>query len=128
MIALLLGATTPQAAPHWVPIGVSQSRLHLFVDQNSLKPSGTLIDATIRMGSPTSVTGKVVLVYQYEEFDCTARRWRLTGYEGVDASGAVIVRSSHKASAPPLLPVENGSMGEENLETVCFLAKQHKSG
>jgi hypothetical protein len=110
-------------APLWIPVGVSGSRLHVFVDQRSVERHDGLVEAVVRIGSPTSITGKIVIVYQSEQFDCSGRRWRLTAYEGVDANGTVVSRKTRPATLPPLMPVQPNSIGYATLDTVCFIAK-----
>jgi hypothetical protein len=122
IIASLLAAT----APIWIPVGVSNSRLRVFVDQRSVERHDGLIEAVVRLGSPTSVTGKIVIAYQSEQFDCAGRCWRLIAYEGVDAGGAIISSKARPAMLPPLLVVQPNSIGEATLDTVCFIAKGRK--
>lgn len=117
--ALLLAGTAPQ----WIPVGVSGSRLRVFVDRRSIERAGGLVAATVRIGSPAAIAGRIVVVYQHEQFDCPGRRWRLLSYEGVDAAGTIVSRRGRATPPPPFLPVQPDSIGETTLDTVCFIAR-----
>lgn len=72
------------------------------------------------MGSPRTITGRIVLVYQQQEFDCAARRWRMTGFDARDADDLTVQRKSLDG---PMLLAESGTIAARALETVCFIAK-----
>ncbi|WP_174292283.1 surface-adhesin E family protein [Sphingomonas bacterium] len=116
MIALVLAAA---AAPMWVPVGMTASRLRVFVDKASLHEVEGRRQVRVRLGAPTAITGRIVLVYQDEEFDCRARQWRMLAFEAQDEDGKVVQRSTPAAAPPPLLPALDHTIGGEVARTVC---------
>ena len=113
---LLLAATDPPGA--WLPIGVSDSRLRIFVQRDSLRVYGDRRVARIRIGSPGTITGSIVLVYQDEAIDCRARSWRLVAFDARDADGRVVKRG---AVDKPTLPVVAGTIGAAVVSAVCAM-------
>lgn len=116
MIAALLVAA--YAVP-WVPVGVSRSHLHVFVERASVRDAGGHRFARIRIGPPGAITGAIVLVYQDEEIDCAAKTWRLLAFDARDASGATVKRSEADHPAGAMLPAVPGTIGGEAVATVC---------
>lgn len=113
--ALLLAA----AAPQWIPVGVSQSRLRVFVDRSSLRIAQEMRAARIRIGAPGAISGKVVLVYQDERIDCARQTWRMIAYEALDDGGRTIAHSAPGARDFPTLAVAPGTIGDAVVRTVC---------
>lgn len=122
MVAVALAA-----AAQWVPVGVSGSQLHVFVDRGSVVARGDLREAVVRIGSPRTITGRIAIVYELEQFDCQRRQWRLISYRGVDADRRVVANKPPAAVPPPMLDVQPDSLGERVLETVCAFKLPGKS-
>nr|WP_174280284.1 hypothetical protein [Sphingomonas bacterium] len=72
----------------------------------------------MRIGSPGTITGAIVLVYQDEEIDCAARTWRLLAFDARDADGRTVQRG---ASTAPALPVTSETIGGRVVRTVCAM-------
>lgn len=117
--ALALTLAPASAAPQWVAIGVSGSELRVFVDRHSLRDTAGLRYATVRIGSPRSIAGPVVLVYQHEAFDCRAKTWRLLSYDARDAGEKVVRRGTPTGAAAMMVPTTRGTIGSAVLEAVC---------
>ena len=113
-IALLIAAADPPGA--WVPVGVSESRLRVFVERTSVRIDGDRRSARIRIGSPGAIAGPIVVVFQDEEVDCRERRWRLVAYDAHDAAGGVVRAGT---STAPAVPVVAGTIGDAVVRTVC---------
>ena len=109
----LWGADAPGA---WVPVGVSASRLRVFVERASVRIDGARRTARIRIGSPGAIAGPIVVAYQDEEIDCRARTWRLAAFDARDEAGRV-VRSGQSAGLA--FPVVAGTIGDAVVRTVC---------
>lgn len=116
MIAALLAAA--YAVP-WVPVGVSQSHLHVFVERASVHDASGHRFARIRIGSPGTITGAIVLVYQDEEVDCAASTWRLLAFDARDANGTTVKRSDADHPPSAMMPAVPGTIGGEAVATVC---------
>ena len=120
MIAVLaLTLATGSAAPDWVAIGVSGSELRVFVDRKSVRDVAGLRHATVRIGSPRSIAGPIVLVYQREAFDCRAKTWRLLSYDARDADDKVVRRGTPSGPAAAMVPTSRGTIGGAVVEAVC---------
>ena len=104
-----------------MPVGVSRSRLRVFVERASVHDVGGHRFARIRIGSPGAITGAIVLVYQDEEIDCAARAWRLLGFDAQDAEGKTVKRSAADYPAGAMLPAVAGTIGGEVVASVCAL-------
>lgn len=115
MIAAALLAT----AAAWVPVGVSDSRLRVFFEARSVRDAAGHRFARVRIGSPQRIAGPIVPVYQDEEIDCTARTWRLFGFDARDAEDRVVKRSSRLARPGTMLPGVAGTIGGEVIAAVC---------
>lgn len=100
-------------------IGVTNSSVRILVDTRSIQPSGPLRTATIRLGSPRSLAGRIVETRQYQRFDCAARRWALLGYEAYDENGKVIDRKPSGSASASMESVTTNSLGETVLDFVC---------
>ncbi len=72
----------------------------------------------MRIGAPRTITGRIVLVYQQEEFDCLHARWRMTDFDARDAAGKTVERRSLDG---PMLPADDGTIAARTLTTVCFM-------
>ncbi|WP_375392548.1 surface-adhesin E family protein [uncultured Sphingomonas sp.] len=116
---MLLLAASPDAVGAWAPVGVTDSRLRVFVERSSVRVSGDRRTARVRIGSPGAIAGPIVLVYQDEEVDCRARTWRLAAYDARDADDRIVRQGKSAAAA---LPVVEGTIGEAVLSTVCTMA------
>lgn len=117
MIALALLAS---AAP-WIPVGVTNSKLRVFVDRASVRIVREHRFATTRLGFPGAITGSVVIVYQNEDIDCRNRTWRLIGYDARDAKGKVVEQRQFAQSDSATLPALPGTIGGEVVATVCAI-------
>lgn len=117
--AAALALVDVPTAPVWVPVGQTASRLRAFVDRASVHDVDDLRRVRVRLGSPTAITGRIVLVYQDEEIDCRGHRWRQLGFEALDEDGKVVQRSSPTAAPAPLLPALEHTIGGEVARTVC---------
>ena len=120
MIAAALALAAP-AATTWVPVGITSGRLRVFVDGASLRDINGRRRVRVRLGAPTAITGRIVLVYQDEEIDCAARRWRMLGFEGRDNDDQVVERLGPAATPPPFLAAIAGTIGGEVTRTACAL-------
>jgi hypothetical protein len=98
---------------------MSQSGLRIFVDRASVATAGAIRDVMVRLGSPGTITGKVVVVQQREEQDCTAKRWRQLSYKAFDADGNVVSQSDVATPATRSLPLEPNSISEAVHDAVC---------
>ena len=116
--ALLLDAGGAGPPGAWAPVGVTDSRLRVFVERPSVKVKGERRTARVRIGSPRTIAGPIVLVYQDEEIDCRARTWRLAAFDARDADGRSVRRG---ASAAPAIPVVGGTIGDAVVSAVCAL-------
>ncbi len=121
MILIAVAIASAAAAASWVPVGVTDSRLRVFVDRASVRDVDGRRRARVRIGAPTAIVGRVVLVYQDEEIDCRDHRWRLLGYEAQDNNGHVLRRSADNTVPPPMLPAVDHTIGSEVIRTVCQL-------
>lgn len=92
----------------------------MFVDGVSIRPRGPVVRATVRMGSAKPITGRIVVVYQTQEFDCVGRRWRMVAFDARDEYDATVER---RVLEGPLLAAAPGTIAARSLETVCFMAK-----
>ena len=115
MIALALLAGTAM----WIPVGVTGSKLRVFVDRTSVRLVGRHRFARVRLGSPGVITGSVVIVYQDEDIDCRDGTWRLVGYDARDANGRVVERRGSVKRASSALPAVAGTIGGAVVATVC---------
>ena len=105
--------------PSWDYIGMSQSGLRIFVDRASVMVVGSTRDVMVRLGSPGTITGKIVVVQQRQEQVCAAKRWRQLSYRAFDADGNVVAQSPTGAAPTPSLPVEPDSISEAVHDAVC---------
>ena len=118
----LTAASVPalKPAPVWVPVGETALRLRVFVDRASVFDAHGLRHARIRMGSPTAITGRIVLVYQDEEFDCTGGRWRMLAFDARDENDKIVEHSI--PTNPPFHPIVELSVGGAVAKAVCNFA------
>ena len=96
-------------SPSWDYIGMSQS----------VTVVGSTRDVMVRLGSPGTITGKIVVVQQRQEQVCAAKRWRQLSYRAFDADGNVVAQSPTGAAPTPSLPVEPDSISEAVHDAVC---------
>ena len=114
--ALLLAAADPPGA--WASIGVTDSRLRVFIERASLRVDGDQRFARIRIGSPTSMAGAIVLGYPDEAIDCRARTWRLVAFDARDADDHIVKQGRATAAA---IPVVAGTIGDAVVRAGCGL-------
>lgn len=113
--ALLAGSDPPGA---WVPVGVSGSHLRVFVERASLRVTGERRSARVRIGSPKTITGSIVVVFQDEEIDCHTHSWRLVAYEARDAAGHTVSGGRPTGAALVVVP---GTIGDQVVSTICAM-------
>lgn len=119
IVALALVLAPPQPAPDWEFIGTTSSGLRMFIDRASLRSADGLVEATVRIGSPTSIAGDVVEVTERNQLDCRGRRWRMLEFEAFGADGTVVKRGRPGGA---MLPVRQDSMGATIRDAVCARA------
>lgn len=102
----------------WVPVGISASRLRVFIERASVRVDGDRRTARIRIGSPGAIAGSIVVVYQGEEIHCGVRTWRMTGFDARDEAGSTVRSGGASADA---LPVVAGTIGDAVVRTVCAI-------
>lgn len=124
MIAAL-SLTLAQPAPAWEFIGTTNSGLRMFVDRASVRSVNDLVEATVRLGSPTRIVGDVVEVTERDQLDCARRRWRMLEFDALDAGGSVV---RHGTPGGGMLPVEAGSMGDAIRQAVCVGSSKATGG
>ena len=100
-------------------VGISESGLRVFIDRASIVRSGALREATVRMGSPRTIVGRIVEVHQREQFDCRRRRWRLIRFRAFDAAGATVAATKPGSPVNPAIPIASGSISSTVFEQVC---------
>lgn len=93
----------------------------MFVDGRSIRRTGPIVRAIVRMGSAKPITGRIVVVYQTEEFDCAARRWRMTAFDARDEKDVTVAQ---RVLDGPMLVAEPGAIAARSLDTVCFMANR----
>ncbi|BAI96728.1 hypothetical protein Sj15T_11830 [Sphingobium sp. TA15] len=103
----------------WEMIGTTNSGVRILVDAGSIQSSGPERTATIRLGSPGSLAGKIVEARQYERFDCATRHWALLGYVAYADDGSVVDHKSPGPAPATMAPVVPDTIGEAVLDFVC---------
>jgi hypothetical protein len=122
-IALLALAALPaQAQKKWTQIGATSSGNPVYVDQKSVKKTGNLVSATVRVvflkpvetPKGTWMSGRVI-----GTFDCAARKFaaKESAYYGDKAETRVIERKVNKI--PGYSVVLGGSLGAVALDHLC---------
>jgi hypothetical protein len=121
-LAFLLIPSLAQAQKKWTPIGATASGNQVFVDAKSVKRTGSLVAATVRVVFTTPVktpTGTWMSSRTTATFDCAARK--LAAKENVyygDAKETKVVEK--KVNAQPGYSVAlGGSMGALAMQYLC---------
>ena len=121
LIALLLSTSLP-AQKKWTDIGTTAAGNHVFVDPKSVKRTGSLVAATVRVVFTTPVktpTGTWMSSRTTATFDCAAKK--LAAKENVyygDAKETKVVERKVN-TIPGYGPALGGSMGALALDYVC---------
>jgi hypothetical protein len=117
-----LGPPAVQQPSAWEHIGESNSGLHIFIDRASISTTGHVRRVTVRLGSPRTLVGKIVLVYQVEDVDCGSSRWRQVAFRALDEDGKVVASSAPGSPPTAFLDIQPGSISEAVLDAVCPVA------
>ena len=122
VFALLLVPSLAEAQKKWTPIGTTSSGNPVFVDSRSIKRTGSLVAATVRVVFTTPVQtpkGAWMSSRTTATFDCAKKS--LAAKENVyygDAKETKVV--DRKVNAiPGYGPALGGSMGALALDYVC---------
>jgi surface-adhesin protein E len=123
LVLLLLALPSMlQAQKKWTPIGATSSGNQVFVDPKSIKRTGTLVAATVRVVFTTPVktpTGTWMSSRTTATFDCAAKKLaaKENVYYGDAKETKVVDRKVNKM--PGYGPALGGSMGALALDYVC---------
>ncbi len=122
LLALLLAPSVLHAQKKWTDIGTTAAGNHVFVDPKSVKRTGNLIAATVRVVFTTPVQtakGTWMSSRTTATFDCAAKK--LAAKENVyygDAKETKVVE--RKVNAQPGYSVAlGGSMGALAMQYLC---------
>jgi hypothetical protein len=122
VLSLVLFPSLAQAQKKWTPIGATSSGNQVFVDAKSVKRTGSLVAATVRVVFTEPVktpTGTWMSSRTAATFDCAAKK--LAAKENVvygDAKETKVVdRKVNKI--PGYGPALGGSMGALALDYLC---------
>jgi hypothetical protein len=122
ILALLLAPHVVDAQKKWTDIGTTAAGNHVFVDPKSVKRTGNLVSATVRVVFTNPVktaTGTWMSSHTKATFDCTAKK--LAAKENVyygDAKETKVVEK--KVNAQPGYGVAlGGSMGALAMQYLC---------
>jgi hypothetical protein len=121
-LALLFVPSLVQAQKKWTPIGKTSSGNEVFVDAKSVKRTGSLVAATVRVVFTTPVktpTGTWMSSRTTATFDCAAKKLaaKENVYYGDAKETKVVDRKINKM--PGYGPALGGSMGALALDYVC---------
>jgi hypothetical protein len=121
-LAFLLVPSLAQAQKKWTPIGATASGNQVFVDAKSVKRTGSLVAATVRVVFTTPVktpTGTWMSSRTTATFDCAARKLaaKENVYYGDAKETKVVERKVNKI--PGYGPALGGSMGALAMDYVC---------
>jgi hypothetical protein len=121
-LAFLLIPSLAQAQKKWTPIGATASGNQVFVDEKSVKRTGSLVAATVRVVFTTPVktpTGTWMSSRTTATFDCAARKLaaKENVYYGDAKETKVVERKVNKI--PGYGPALGGSMGALAMDYVC---------
>jgi hypothetical protein len=122
VLALLLVPSLAHAQKKWTPIGVTASGNQVFVDPKSVKRTGSLVAATVRVVFTTPVktpTGTWMSSRTSATFDCASKKLaaKENTYYGDAKETKVVDRTVNKM--PGYGPAIGGSMGALALDYVC---------
>ena len=121
-LTVLLLPSLAQAQKKWTPIGATSSGNQVFVDAKSVKRTGSLVAATVRVVFTQPVktpSGTWMSSRTTATFDCAAKK--LAAKENVyygDAKETKVVERNVK-KMPGYGPALGGSMGALALDYVC---------
>jgi hypothetical protein len=122
LLALLLAPSVAHAQKKWTDIGTTSAGNHVFVDPKSVKRTGNLVAATVRVVFTTPVQtakGTWMSSRTMATFDCAAKK--LAAKENVyygDAKETKIV--DRKVNAQPGYGVAlGGTMGALAMQYLC---------
>jgi hypothetical protein len=122
VLVLSLVPSLSSAQKKWTPIGTTSSGNQVFVDAKSVKRSGSLVAATVRVVFTTPVQtpgGTWMSSRTSATFDCAAKKLaaKENVYYGDAKETKVVDRKVNKM--PGYGPALGGSMGAIALDYVC---------
>ena len=122
VLALVLVPSPAQTQKKWTPIGATASGNQVFVDARSVKRTGSLVAATVRVVFTPPVktpTGTWMSSRTTATFDCAAKKLaaKENVYYGDAKETKVVDRKVNKM--PGYGPALGGSMGALALDYVC---------
>jgi hypothetical protein len=122
VLALVLVASPAQTQKKWTPIGATASGNQVFVDAKSVKRTGSLVAATVRVVFTPPVktpTGTWMSSRTTATFDCAAKKLaaKENVYYGDAKETKVVDRKVNQL--PGYGPALGGSMGALALDYVC---------
>lgn len=121
-LSLVLLPSLAQAQKKWTPIGATSSGNQVFVDAKSVKRTGSLVSATVRVVFTEPVktpTGTWMSSRTTATFDCAAKKLaaKENVYYGDAKETKVVDRKVNQM--PGYGPALGGSMGAIALDYVC---------
>ena len=121
-LTVLLLPSLAQAQKKWTPIGATSSGNQVFVDAKSVKRTGSLVAATVRVVFTQPVktpSGTWMSSRTTATFDCAAKKLaaKENVYYGDAKETKVVERNVNKM--PGYGPALGGSMGALALDYVC---------
>jgi hypothetical protein len=122
VLALVALPSIAHAQKKWTPIGATSSGNQVFVDAKSIKRTGTLVAATVRVVFTTPVktpSGTWMSSRTIATFDCATKKLaaKENVYYGDAKETKVVDRKVNKM--PGYGPALGGSMGALALDYVC---------
>ena len=122
VLALVLVPSLAHAQKKWTPIGATASGNQVYVDAKSVKRTGSLVAATVRVVFTTPVktpSGTWMSSRTTATFDCAAKKLAAKEniYYGDAKETKVVDRKVNKM--PGYGPALGGSMGALALDYVC---------
>jgi hypothetical protein len=122
VLALVLVPALAQAQKKWTPIGATAAGNQVFVDAKSVKRTGSLVAATVRVVFTPPVktpSGTWMSSRTIATFDCAAKKLAAKEniYYGDARETKVVDRKVNKM--PGYGPALGGSMGALALDYVC---------
>lgn len=122
VLALVLVPSLARAQKKWTPIGSTAAGNPVFVDAKSVKRTGSLVAATVRVVFTTPVktnSGTWMSSRTIATFDCAAKKLaaKESIYYGDAKETKVVDRKVNKI--PGYGPALGGSMGALALDYVC---------
>ena len=122
VFALVLVPSLAQAQKKWTPIGATSSGNQVFVDAKSVKRTGSLVAATVRVVFTKPVetpSGTWMSSRTTATFDCATKKLaaKENVYYGDAKETKVVERKVNKM--PGYGPALGGSMGALALDFVC---------